>query len=93
MHGYGKAPCPWFIRVTPAKKYIQDSRNGKERVINGRVSGFTAACYQHQKGGNDMEETALVQRAYTAVMEHFVKTGRAPVGGGEEEPKMAALSP
>ena len=25
-----------------------------------------------------MEETALVQRAYTAVVEHFVKTGRAP---------------
>jgi len=24
-----------------------------------------------------MEETALVQRAYTAVVEHFVKTGRA----------------
>src|SRR5512133_1592541 len=31
-----------------------------------------------QKGGNDMEETALVSRAYTAVVEHFVKTGRAP---------------
>jgi len=25
-----------------------------------------------------MEETALVQRAYTAVTEHFVKTGRSP---------------
>ncbi len=25
-----------------------------------------------------MEETTLVQRAYTAVAEHFVKTGRAP---------------
>ena len=25
-----------------------------------------------------MEETVLVQRAYTAVVEHFVKTGRAP---------------
>ena len=25
-----------------------------------------------------MEEGALVQRAYTAVLEHFVKTGRAP---------------
>ena len=25
-----------------------------------------------------MEETTLVQRAYTAVVEHFVKTGRAP---------------
>jgi len=25
-----------------------------------------------------MEETALVQRAYTAVVEYFVKTGRAP---------------
>ncbi len=25
-----------------------------------------------------MEETALVQQAYTAVVEHFVKTGRAP---------------
>lgn len=25
-----------------------------------------------------MEETALVQRAYTAVVEHFVRTGRAP---------------
>ena len=33
---------------------------------------------EHQKGGNDMEETTLVQRAYTAVVEHFVKTGRAP---------------
>jgi hypothetical protein len=25
-----------------------------------------------------MEEEALVQRAYTAVLEHFVRTGRAP---------------
>jgi hypothetical protein len=25
-----------------------------------------------------MDETTLVQRAYTAVVEHFVKTGRAP---------------
>jgi alkylated DNA nucleotide flippase Atl1 len=25
-----------------------------------------------------MEETALVQRAYTAVVEHFIKTGRSP---------------
>lgn len=25
-----------------------------------------------------MEETTLVQRAYTAVLEHFVKTGRVP---------------
>ena len=25
-----------------------------------------------------MEETALVQRAYTAVLEHLIKTGRAP---------------
>jgi len=25
-----------------------------------------------------MEEARLVQRAYTAVVEHFVKTGRAP---------------
>jgi hypothetical protein len=25
-----------------------------------------------------MEDTALVQRAYTAVVEHFIKTGRAP---------------
>ncbi len=25
-----------------------------------------------------MEETTSVQRAYTAVVEHFVKTGRAP---------------
>jgi hypothetical protein len=25
-----------------------------------------------------MDETALVQRAYTAVVENFVKTGRAP---------------
>ena len=25
-----------------------------------------------------MEESTLVQRAYTAVVEHFVKTGRAP---------------
>lgn len=25
-----------------------------------------------------MEETALVQRAYTAVLEHFIKAGRAP---------------
>ena len=25
-----------------------------------------------------MEDSALVQRAYTAVMEHFIKTGRAP---------------
>ncbi len=25
-----------------------------------------------------MEETVLVQLAYTAVLEHFVKTGRAP---------------
>ena len=25
-----------------------------------------------------MEVTALVQRAYTAVVEHFVKTGQAP---------------
>ena len=25
-----------------------------------------------------MEETTLVQRAYTAVIEHFMKTGRAP---------------
>ncbi len=25
-----------------------------------------------------MEEDALVQQAYTAVVEHFVKTGRAP---------------
>ena len=25
-----------------------------------------------------MEETTLVQRAYTAVVEHFVKAGRAP---------------
>jgi len=25
-----------------------------------------------------MEETTLVQRAYTAVVEHFAKTGRAP---------------
>ncbi len=25
-----------------------------------------------------MEETALAQRAYTAVTEHFMKTGRAP---------------
>ena len=25
-----------------------------------------------------MKETTLVQRAYTAVLEHFVKTGRAP---------------
>lgn len=25
-----------------------------------------------------MEETAWVQRTYTAVLEHFVKTGRAP---------------
>jgi hypothetical protein len=25
-----------------------------------------------------MEETALVQRAYTTILEHFVKTGRAP---------------
>jgi hypothetical protein len=33
---------------------------------------------EHQKGGNDMEEATLVQRAYTAVVEHFVKTGRAP---------------
>jgi hypothetical protein len=29
-------------------------------------------------GGNDMKENTLVQRAYTAVVEHFVKTGRAP---------------
>ena len=33
---------------------------------------------EHQKGGNDMEETTLVQRTYTAVVEHFVRTGRAP---------------
>jgi hypothetical protein len=26
----------------------------------------------------DMEETILVQRAYTAVLEHFIKAGRAP---------------
>ena len=25
-----------------------------------------------------MEETTLVQRAYTAVVEHFIKSGRAP---------------
>ena len=25
-----------------------------------------------------MEETTLVQRAYTAVVDHFIKTGRAP---------------
>jgi hypothetical protein len=25
-----------------------------------------------------MQETTLVQRAYTAVVEHFIKTGRAP---------------
>jgi DNA-directed RNA polymerase specialized sigma subunit len=25
-----------------------------------------------------MEETTLMQRAYTAVVEHFMKTGRAP---------------
>ena len=25
-----------------------------------------------------MEDSALVQRAYTAVIEHFIKTGRAP---------------
>ena len=25
-----------------------------------------------------MEETTLVQRAYTAVLEHFIKAGRAP---------------
>ena len=25
-----------------------------------------------------MEETQLVQRAYTAVLEHFIETGRAP---------------
>jgi hypothetical protein len=31
-----------------------------------------------QKGGNDMEETTLIQRAYTAIVEHFMKTGRAP---------------
>jgi hypothetical protein len=31
-----------------------------------------------KKGEDDMEETALVQRAYTAVLEHLVKTGRAP---------------
>ena len=29
-------------------------------------------------GGKDMEESTLVQRAYTAVVEYFVKTGRAP---------------
>ncbi len=33
---------------------------------------------KHQKGGNGMEEAAWVQRAYTAVVEHFVKTGRPP---------------
>jgi hypothetical protein len=42
------------------------------------TSGFKATYHQQQKGGNDMEETILVQRAYTAVVEHFVKTGRAP---------------
>ena len=25
-----------------------------------------------------MEESELIQRAYTAVLEHFIKTGRAP---------------
>ena len=25
-----------------------------------------------------MEESILVQRAYTAILEHFIKTGRAP---------------
>ncbi len=37
-----------------------------------------AVLKQHEKGGNCMEETGVVQRAYTAVLEHFVKTGRAP---------------
>jgi len=41
------------------------------------VSGFTEA--RSNTGKEEiMEESALVQRAYTAVVEHFVKTGRAP---------------
>jgi len=31
-----------------------------------------------KKGGSDMQDTAVAQRAYTAVVEHYVKTGRAP---------------
>ena len=57
-----------------------NSWDGEEenRLHHCMVSGFTATHHQHQTGGSDMEETALVQRAYTAVVEHFVKTGRAP---------------
>ncbi len=32
----------------------------------------------HRQGERDMMEPTLVQRAYTAVLEHFIKTGRAP---------------
>jgi hypothetical protein len=30
------------------------------------------------KGGNEMQEKMSIQGAYTAVVEHFVKNGRAP---------------
>ncbi len=36
-----------------------------------------AVAIGHQKGGKNME-MALVQRTYTAVLEHLIKTGRAP---------------
>jgi len=55
-----------------------NSRNGKGWGKHGMVSGFTATCHQYQTGGNDMQETTLVQRGYNAVVEHFMKTGRAP---------------
>jgi hypothetical protein len=31
-----------------------------------------------RRGGSHMAEATLVQRAYTAVLEHFIGTGRAP---------------
>jgi len=30
------------------------------------------------KGGSDMEKSTLVQKAYTTVIKHFIRTGRAP---------------
>jgi len=38
----------------------------------------SAATTPERKGGSDMAEPTLVQKTYTAVVKHLIRTGRAP---------------